>query len=83
MKALLIGVVVLVAMVLLGWITFANLGDRPSVSVETEVIRDDVRTAAEATERVAEKAAAEGRELVGEVRETDIDVDVRREPAGD
>jgi hypothetical protein len=83
MKAVLIALVVIVAMALLGWITFTNVGNRPSVTVQTDVIREDTRSAAEATERAARKVAAEGEELVGEVRKTDVDIDIKREPAGD
>lgn len=78
MKAFLIILAAVAAMALLGWITFSS-GDRPSVAVESDVVRRDVRAAAEATERVARKAAAEGEELAEDVRRTDIDVDVRRE----
>ena len=78
MKAIVIAVVVLAAMVLLGWITFTNVGNRPSVTVQTDVIREDTQSAAEATERAARKAAAEGEELIGEVRRTEVDVDVRK-----
>ena len=81
MKAVAIILIAVAAMALLGWITFSSSGDRPSVSVETEVIRRDVGKAAEATERAAEEAAAGGEKLIDEARRTDVDVDVRREPA--
>ncbi len=79
MKAVLIIVVAVVAMALLGWITFGS-GDRPTVTVQTDVIRKDTQSAAAATRRAAEKAQVEGERLVDEARRTDIDVDVRRDP---
>ncbi|HEX6984091.1 MAG TPA: hypothetical protein VF170_01885 [Planctomycetaceae bacterium] len=81
MKAILIAVAAVAVMALLGWVTVSAVGDRPSVTVQTDVIRDDARSAAEATERAVKKAAAEGEELVEEARRTEVDVDVRREPA--
>lgn len=83
MKAVLVIVAVVAAAVLLGWVTFSSLGDRPSVTVETDVVRRDVGRAAEATERGARKAAAEGERLIDEAKRTDVDVDVRRKPAAE
>jgi type II secretory pathway pseudopilin PulG len=59
MKAVLIILAVVVAMALLGWITFSNSGDRPAVTVQTDVIRRDTQSAAEASKRAARKAAVE------------------------
>jgi len=80
MKVVLLVLAAVAAMALLGWITFSNSGDRPSVTVQTDVIRRDTHDATEATKRAARKAAAEGEKLIDEARRTDIDVDVRREP---
>lgn len=83
MKAVLIVLAVVATAALLGWVTFSSSGDRPSVTVETEVVRRDVGRAAEATERGVRKAAAEGERLIDEVKRTDVDVDVRRKPAAE
>lgn len=75
MKAVLIIVVIVAAMVLLGWISFSMVGDRPTVSANPDLIQEDVRSAGEVTQEAARKAAEE-------VKRTDIDIDVDREPAG-
>lgn len=78
MKAFLVILVAMLAAALLGWITFSG-GDRPSVTVQRDVIHRDLGSARQATVRAAHKAAVEGRELANEVRRTDVDVDVRRD----
>ncbi|MGC1276109.1 MAG: hypothetical protein WBC44_20590 [Planctomycetaceae bacterium] len=74
MKALLIIIVIVAAMVLLGWITFSWVGDRPSVTANPDVIQEDVESAGDVTQEAARKAA-------DQVRRTDVDIDVDREPA--
>lgn len=78
MKVFLIILVAVLAAALLGWITFSG-GDRPTVTVQKDVIHRDLDSARQATERAAQKAAVEGRELANEVRRTDVDVDIRRD----
>lgn len=81
MKAIIIVVVVIAVMVLLGWLTISRTGDDPSVSLNTDRIQVDAEQAAEATEEVGKKAARESEKLADEVKRTDVDVDVRKEPA--
>ena len=83
MRAALVIVAVVAVVVLLGWVTFSSRDGRPSATVETEVIREDSRSAAEATERAAESAAEKGEHLIGEIRRTDVDIEVRREPVNE
>ena len=73
MKAVLVVVVLVGAMLLLGWITFSMNGQRPTVSANPDVIGHDVEAATEATKDVTRKA-------VDEVRRTDVDIDVDRRP---
>ena len=55
-------------------ITFSNSGDRPSVSVQTDVIRRDTQDAAEATKRagVARIAVRRSAPRTGFVRKSSI-----------
>ncbi|MBA3313139.1 MAG: hypothetical protein M3552_14910 [Planctomycetota bacterium] len=82
MKALLIAVVVVALMVLFGWLTFTSVGGKPSVTLNTEHVREDTGEAAEAAKGIADKTAKKSREIVDEVRRTDVnvDVDVDRKP---
>jgi len=73
MKAIMIIIALVAVMVLLGWISFSMIGDRPTVTANPDIISEDVHSAAETTEEVARKAA-------DEVRRTDVDVDVDRKP---
>jgi len=83
MKAVFVIVLLVALAALLGWVTFTRDGGRPSATVNTDVIRQDARKAAEATERAADKAADGGKRLIDEAKRTDVDVDVHHEPAPD
>jgi hypothetical protein len=76
MRALLIAIVIIVLMVFFGWLTFSSMGGKPTVSLNTEQVREDTAEAADATKRTADKAAVKTREAVDELRHTDVDVDV-------
>jgi hypothetical protein len=76
MKALLIAVVVVSLLVLFGWLTFTSVGGKPSVTLNTEQVREDTAEAAEATKAAADKTAKKSREIADEVRRTDVNVDV-------
>jgi len=78
MKAIVIAIIVIAAMVLLGWLTISRTGTDPTVSLNTEQIRDDTDKAVQATKEVGDKASREGEKIVDEIKKTDIDVDVRR-----
>jgi len=78
MKAIVIAIIVIAAMVLLGWLTISRTGTDPTVSLNTEQIRDDTDKAVQATKEAGEKASREGEKIVDEIKKTDIDVDVRR-----
>lgn len=72
MKAVLIIVVVVVAMALLGWLTFSWVNDRPSVTANPDVMQQDFETTVEAGQEAA-------RELSDEVQRTDVDINVDRQ----
>jgi hypothetical protein len=76
MKAVAIILVVVVLMVFFGWLTFTSIGGNPSVTLNTEQVREDTGEAAEATKQAAGTAAVKTREAVDEIRRTDVDVDV-------
>jgi uncharacterized protein YxeA len=78
MKAIVIAIIVIAAMVLLGWLTISRTGTDPTVSLNTEQIREDTDKAVQATKEVGDKASREGEKIVDEIQKTDIDVDVRR-----
>jgi len=76
MKALAIILVLVVLMVFFGWLTFTSIGGNPTVSLNTEQVRQDTEQAADATRRAADTAAGKTREAVDELRRTDVNVDV-------
>jgi hypothetical protein len=76
MKAILIAVVVLALMVFFGWLTFTSVGDKPSVSLNTDQVRQDTAHAAQATKKAADTVERKSKEAVDELRRTDVDVDV-------
>jgi hypothetical protein len=83
MRAIVVIILLVAVAALLGWVTFSRENGRPSATVQTDVVRRDVHKAAEATQRAADKAAAKGERLIDKARRTDIDVNVRHEPATD
>jgi hypothetical protein len=86
MKALAIILVIVVLMVFFGWLTFRSDGGNPSVSLNTEQVRQDTGEVADATKKAADSAAVKTREAVDEIRRTDVNVDVdvdRQRDAGE
>lgn len=79
MKAIVIAVIVIAAMVLVGWLTIWRTGEDPTVSLNTDQIRADTEQAAEVAKEAGEKASREGKKVVDEIRKTEIDIDVRRD----
>lgn len=76
MKAVAIVLVVVLLMVFFGWLTFRSDGGNPSVSLNTDQVREDAGEAAEVTREAAGTAAVKTREAVDELRRTDVNVDV-------
>lgn len=81
MKVFVVILVLVLAAVGLGWVTYHRTGDTASIDVNTDVIRKDLGRAEEAAEEGGRKAAEAGRRAVEQVKRTDVDVDVRRRPA--
>lgn len=79
MKALAIILVILVLMVFFGWLTFSSTGSNPTVSLDTQQVREDTGQAAETTKRAADAAAVKTKEAVEELRRTEVDIDVHQE----
>lgn len=71
MKGLLILIAVAVLMAVGGWLTFSNTGHRASVTIETEKIERDTRSAV----RNGADALSEAAEKIGD------EVNIREEPS--
>ena len=71
MKGLLILIAVAVLMAVGGWLTFSNTGHRASVTIETEKIERDTRSAV----RNGADALSEAAEKIGD------EVNIRKEPS--
>ena len=56
MRAILILVFVVVILALVGWVTFSRDGDRTSINIETQEIKDDSRKMIESGKSFIEKA---------------------------
>jgi len=82
-KTLVVIVVLVLAAVGLGWVTFHRNGDHATIDVNADVIKHDAGRAGEALEDGGRKAADAGRRAVEEAKRTDIDVDVHRRPAAE
>lgn len=71
MRALVVVVVILLVLFLIGWLTFGNADGDPSISIDTDKVKQD-------TEMVVDKA----KEAADEIdRRVDVDVDTSPEPA--
>lgn len=79
MKVIIAIVVVIAVVLLLGWVTISRNGDDPDISVNTETIEEDTNTAVETTKKAATEAVEQGKNLVDEAQQTDIDVDIKRD----
>jgi hypothetical protein len=55
MRALLVIVAVVLVLVLIGWISFNNAGDRASVNIETDKIKQDTETVIDAGEDLIDR----------------------------
>lgn len=55
MKALLVGVVILVLLFVAGWLTFTNRDGAASINVETDRIRQDTSEMVEGGKRAVER----------------------------
>jgi len=59
MKAVLIAIALIVAMCLIGWITFASSADKTTITIDKKAIQEDTR-----------KAVDKGKELIDEAQRT-------------
>ncbi len=71
MKTALIVIGVVVLMVIGGWITFNNTGDKATVTIETQEIKKDTEEAVEKGKELIDKAAARTKEAVKEHKSGD------------
>jgi len=73
MKRLLFAAVAILILFFAGWLTVSNSGDRTSINVETETIRQDTEEIAGETQELVEDAREGTRELLQDVNEESAD----------
>ena len=86
MRALAAAVIVLLILALLGWFTLFADDDEVGAAVNTDVVKEDVETTAEAA-KVSGAQLNDGVEKLGdgvekvgeEIEKTDVDIDVSRD----
>lgn len=64
MKTVLIVVCVVLAMALLGWLTFTNSPDHTTIHIETQKIKNDTRRAVEEGEKVIDDVQRKSQEFL-------------------
>lgn len=79
MKVIIAVVVVIAVVLLLGWVTISRTGEDPDISVNTETIEEDTKAAVETTKDAAAEVVEQGKKLVDEAQQTDVDVDIKHD----
>lgn len=69
MKRLLFAIVAILILFLVGWLSVSNLGDRTSINVETEEIREDSGQIMDETQDLLREAGDRADELLHEADE--------------
>jgi hypothetical protein len=79
MKVVLVIVFAVALMVVFGWLTFSQTGDRARINIETQEIKDDTKKAVEEASKLTEGAGKKGREVIRDLDKRDRDA-TRNEP---
>lgn len=66
MKAILVGTVVILMAIILGWITFSKSPDKTEIRIETKKIEHDAEIVVEKSKAALDEAGKKGKELLNQ-----------------
>lgn len=75
-------IVAVVAMVLGGWISFADMDNSATITVHKDEVKKDTEQAVKKSEEFIEDAASEGRKLIDKTEETSVSDEPVKEESG-